>query len=292
MTVEIGIYEKALEPAPWSSFFEEVAAAGFAFVDLSVDETPERTARLDWPKADRALVRQAAQDSGVEIGGLCLSLHRKIGPGSADPAVRALALDVFRKGIDLCADLGISLLQVAGYYDYYQEADRGAEARYVDTLARGAEYAALAGVMLGLENVDGDDVTSISKGVAICDMVGSAWLGMYPDVGNIAVQGLDAVAELRAGRGRMLAIHLKDARRGEPRRVPMGEGQTDFRGAFAELARQRWDGRLLIEMWNDGTPDSTAIARSARLKVETWLDQAGLQVARPDRRDRQTCCKN
>ncbi|HBX82251.1 MAG TPA: xylulose 5-phosphate 3-epimerase, partial [Propionibacteriaceae bacterium] len=78
--------------------------------------------------------------------------------------------------------------------------------------------------LLGIENVDGNDVTSISRGMNIVREIDSPWLQMYPDVGNIAEQQLDETEELRAGEGHMLAIHLKDVRVGEPRRVPMGEG--------------------------------------------------------------------
>ncbi len=37
----LGIYEKALRwTGDWDGFFAEARQAGFAFVDLSVDETP------------------------------------------------------------------------------------------------------------------------------------------------------------------------------------------------------------------------------------------------------------
>ena len=55
------------------------------------------------------------------------------------------------------------------------------------------------------------------------------------------------ISELRRGEGHMFAIHTTDVRRGEPRRVPMGEGIVDWDLAFAELARQGWSGRMMIE---------------------------------------------
>jgi len=87
--IKLGIYEKALVGLPdWAAFFAQVPDAGFSFVDLSIDETPERAARLDWDRATRRLVRDAAADAQVQIGGLCLSLHRSVMPGSADPEMR------------------------------------------------------------------------------------------------------------------------------------------------------------------------------------------------------------
>lgn len=76
----------------------------------------------------------------------------------------------------------------------------------------------------------------------------------------------------------MLAIHLKDVRVGEPRRVPMGQGIADFPKAFAELAQQGWSGRMMLEMWNDDAPESVERCVEARLIVEGWLRDAGYEL--------------
>ena len=111
--ISLGIYEKALRSGPlavsgnrvdgeaWRVFLDQVPHAGFSFLDLSIDESPEREARLDWDRARRGIVRRAVETVGTAIGGLCLSVHRKIGPGSADPGVRERARD--EGGRDLVA---------------------------------------------------------------------------------------------------------------------------------------------------------------------------------------------
>ncbi|MBD3689687.1 L-ribulose-5-phosphate 3-epimerase [Nanchangia anserum] len=283
--VTLGIYEKALRwTGEWRSFFDQAVEAGFSFVDISVDETPERAARLDWDDAQCAEVREAAAAAGVQIGGICLSLHRRIMPGSADPAIREEAYQVYLKGIDLCRRLGVSVLQVAGYFAYYEDDDPDARSRYVDTLARALPYAAQAGIILGIENVDGHDIASIPDAMAVLDECPSAWLQVYPDVGNIAEHGGDARTELAAGENHMVAIHVKDVLPGQPRRIPLGEGVADFAGAFAELARQGWCGRMMIEMWNDEAADSAARCADARAIVASWLDEAGIDVVPPSRK--------
>lgn len=279
--VSLGIYEKALRwTGDWDSLFADARHAGFSFVDLSIDESPDRRARLDWSLRTRQGVREAAVRHGVQLGGLCLSVHRAVGLGSADPLVRAEADRIFAKGVALCHDLGIPVLQVAGYYAYYEPRDAGQRARFVDGLLRVVPCAARAGVLLGIENVDGVDVTSISRGMNIVREVGSPWLHLYPDLGNLAGQQLDEAEELRAGEGHMLALHLKDVRPGEPRRVTLGTGITDFPKAFAELSRQGWCGRMMIELWNDDALDSTERCVAARQKIEGWLDDAGIGVVR------------
>lgn len=281
--VELGIYEKALRwEGSWTSLFEQAKRAGFSFVDLSIDETPEREARLDWSADQRAAVCEASQRTGVAIGGLCLSIHRRIAPGSAHPAVRQRAIDVLIQGIDLCADLHIPVLQLAGYFAYYEDAAPQARDWYVECLRAGAEHAARRGVLLGIENVDGDDINSISAAMAVVDEINSPWLQLYADLGNIAEQGFDMLAELRRGQGHLLALHAKEVRRGEPRRVPMGTGIVDWDTAFAELARQRWSGRLMIEMWNDDAADSVERSASARAFIAAKLTGHGIPIRTRD----------
>lgn len=277
--IQLGIYEKALISRPWDEYFQQVTEGGFSFVDLSIDETPERASRLDWTPDQRDAVRVAARLAGVEIGGLCLSLHRRIMPGSIDPAIRDEALIVYRKGIDLAVDLGVPVVQVAGYFAHYEPDDVAARGRYIDTLKAAVPYAACRGIILAIENVDGHDIASIPDAMSVIEECDSPWVQCYPDVGNIAEHGGDATDELRAGQGRMVALHVKDVLPGEPRRIPFGEGVADFDAAFVELARQDWSGRIMLEMWNDEAPDSVAKCMHAREFIEQKLNAAGLSVA-------------
>lgn len=280
-SVTLGIYEKALRwSGDWESFFAQARQAGFSFVDISIDETPERMQRLEWTREQCQQVRAAADAAGVMIGGVCLSVHRKIMPGSADPRIRAHALEIYRQGIDVCHCLGVGVLQVAGYFAYYEDDDPDARDRYLDTLRAALPYAAQRGVILGIENVDGHDIASIPDAMAVLADCPSAWLQVYPDIGNIAEHGGDARTELAAGENHMVAIHVKDVLPGQPRRIPLGEGVADFPGAFAELARQHWCGRIMIEMWNDEAPDSAQRCAQARQLIEAWLADAGIKVVK------------
>ena len=284
--VTLGIYEKALvgnrlaTDDDWRRFLNQVPEAGFSFVDLSVDESDERMARLGWEQNRRRMVRHCAEAAETVIGGVCLSVHRRIGPGSADPAVRQRARDVMAEGLRLCHDLGAPVLQVAGYYCYYEQMNDHAEQWYTDLLLDALPMAARLGVVMGIENVDGTDVTSIRKAMEFVKLADSPYLQVYPDLGNIAEQQLDAATELEVGRGHMVAIHVKDVRPGEPRRVPMGEGTVDWDESFAILAEQNWRGRMMIEMWNDDAPDSNARSSSAREFIEGHLRTAGIPVRR------------
>ena len=291
--ISLGIYEKALRSGPlavsgsrvdaeaWRVFLDQVPRAGFSFLDLSIDESPEREARLDWDAGQCRTVRRAAEAAGTFIGGICLSLHRRIGPGSADPDVRRRAREVMARGLQVCHDLGVPVIQLAGYYCYYEDPNPDAERWYAQLLADAVPTAARLGVVMGIENVDGDDVTSLTKAMEFVDAVDSPYLQLYPDLGNIAEQGLDPGVELAAGEGHMVAMHAKDVRPGEPRRVEMGTGVVDWDRSFALLAAQGWRGRLMIEMWNDDAPDSLSRCASARTFIKDRAAAAGIIVEAP-----------
>jgi len=273
----IGIYEKAL---PYSGTWRERLAmaheAGFDFVEMSVDETDERLARLDWSASERAELRAAVAGTGVPIITMCLSGHRKWALGSASPEIRQRGLEIMRKAVDFCADTGIRTIQLAGYYVYYEPHVAETFERYRDGLAQGLEWACQADVMLALENVDGNDVDSVSKAMIFVDFFNSPWFQVYPDVGNLAEHGLDICAELERGRGHLVGIHVKDTRPGEPRRVPFGQGIVPFVDAFRKLAEMRYVGPVMLEMWNDDSPESLRIIQDARAWVLSKMVQARL----------------
>jgi L-ribulose-5-phosphate 3-epimerase len=276
----LGIYEKALPvDVDWHERLSLAQQAGFDFVEMSCDESTERQARLDWSNSQRVGLRRAIEASGTPIITMCLSGHRRLALGSADAAIRQQGLDLFRKAVDFCADIGIRTIQVAGYYDYYGEADINTERRYLDGLAAGVEWASKAGVMLGVETMEGENVVdSITRAMYFVHLLDSPWFQVYPDLGNIAAHGFDVAQELERGRGHMVGIHVKDSRPGEPRRVPFGEGVVPFTNAFRKLAQMGFAGPIMIEMWNDNSPDSMQIIQQSREWVMERMVAGGLLV--------------
>jgi L-ribulose-5-phosphate 3-epimerase len=274
----IGVYEKALPlDIDWHERLTLAAEAGFDFVEMSCDENEHRQARLDESEAYKADLRHAIAQSGTSILTLCLSAHRKLALGSADPKIRQAGLELFRKAIDFCADVGIRTIQVAGYFDYYGAIDSGTEMRYIDGLAQGTEWAGRAGVMLGVETMEGEYVIdSITRAMYVVHLLDSPWFQVYPDLGNIAAHGYDLNTELERGRGHMVGVHVKDSRPGEPRRVPFGEGVVPFVDAFRKLATMSYTGPIMIEMWNDNSPDSMRIIQESRQWVLDRMTEGGL----------------
>ena len=50
----IGLYEKAMPgELSWEEKLETAKGAGYDFIEISIDETDEKLARLDWSKEER-----------------------------------------------------------------------------------------------------------------------------------------------------------------------------------------------------------------------------------------------
>jgi L-ribulose-5-phosphate 3-epimerase len=268
-----GIYEKALPPeGTWPEKLAIVARAGYQFIELSLDESDEKLARLEWPCGPRREMRRLLADSPASIDTMCLSAHRKYALGSQSEAVRQRALDIMRKAIDLAADLGIRVIQVAGYDVHYEESTERTRALYGEGLGQAAEWARGACVMLALENVDCTFIDSIEKAMRFVRSLDTPWFQLYPDIGNLAAVGRDVQSELRAGGRHIVGVHVKDTRAQEFRRVPLGEGCVNFDAAFRTLKEIDFRGPFTVEMWNEAAADAAAVITEARRWLGAKLD--------------------
>lgn len=261
MTRRLGVYEKALPwHSSWPDFFALAGRSGYQFVELAIDESPERVARLNWPSTRRRQVRSAAAKAGVTIGTITLSAHRATPLGSADPKTRSQARKLTSQAIRLAVDLGADCVQIAGYFRYYEPPHPQARAYFLDGLAAAAEDAEHAGVTLGLENVDGCDVTSVEDGIDVITQIESSAVKLYIDVGNLAGNRHDVPTELRRGLPYAHAVQFKDARPDVFRRVPFGEGTVPWRDVMHVLNTASYTGTISIEMWNDQQHHELALA--------------------------------
>lgn len=272
----VGLYEKAL-PAEWSWHKRLAAAgeAGYRFVEISIDESDERLARLEWPASHGADLRRAIAASGLPILTMCLSAHRRYPLGSRSPQVRVRAEAIMRQAIAFAVDVGVRIVQVAGYDVFYEDSDEGTVTRFQEALQRAAEWAGQAGVMLALENVDVPLTESLSRCMAIVQQVNSLWFQAYPDMANVTAAGYDPVAELAHCAGHLVAVHVKDCLPRTIRRVPFGAGIVPFEPVFRTLAGQGYRGPLVVEMWADaeGAGDPVAAVRAARRFVADLVEK-------------------
>ena len=71
--IPLGIYEKALPAGEcWLERLQLAKALGFDFVEMSLDETDARLARLDWSQEQRLALVKAVAETGVRVPSMCL----------------------------------------------------------------------------------------------------------------------------------------------------------------------------------------------------------------------------
>lgn len=279
----LGIYEKALpKHLSWPERLALAKACGFDFVEMSIDETDERLARLNWSKAQRLSLVDAMLETGIAIPSMCLSAHRRFPFGSHDNELRKQAYLLMQQAIQLAKDVGIRTIQLAGYDVYYEEQDDGTVARFTEGLQWAVQQAAAAQVMLAVEIMDTPFINSISKWKVWDNCLASPWFTVYPDVGNLSAWGNDVSNELSLGIDRIAAIHLKDTypvteqSPGQFRDVPFGEGCVDFINVFKTLNQLNYRGAFLIEMWTEKAEEPVAEIVQARRWIEQRMQQGGL----------------
>lgn len=277
----LGIYEKALpKTLNWTEKLALAKSCGFDFVEMSVDETDERLARLDWSRTERSALIHSILYSDIAIPSMCLSAHRRFPFGSPDAAVREQAKTIMKKAIQLAQDIGIRTIQLAGYDVYYQPHNAQTRQRFSEGLAWAVEQGAAAQVMLAMEIMDTEFINSISKWCEWDQLLASPWFTVYPDVGNLAAWGNDVPAELTTGIQRIAALHLKDTKpvtassQGQFRDVPFGEGCVDFVSVFRTLKALNYRGTLLIEMWTEKASEPVLEIINARRWIEERMEEA------------------
>ena len=182
----IGLYEKAMPPTlSWREKLEFAKSAGYDFVEISIDEKDEKLSRLDWTAEQRLELVQTMKEVGPPIRSMCLSGHRKYPFGAKDPAVRARSMEIMEKAIEFADDLGIRIIQLAGYDVYYEDSTAESKALFLENLKKATEMAAVKGVMMGFETMETDFMNTVWKSMYYVDAVGSPYLGVYPDAGNL-----------------------------------------------------------------------------------------------------------
>ncbi|MDP3179660.1 MAG: L-ribulose-5-phosphate 3-epimerase [Spirochaetaceae bacterium] len=279
----LGIYEKALPAGlDWPGRLRTACEAGYDFVEMSIDESDARLARLDWSARERAAFRAAVAEAGSRVPSICLSGHRRFPLGSADRAVRERGRDIMKKAIDLAVDVGIRTLQLAGYDVYYESSTPDSVERFGEGLREAVELAERSEVCVAMEIMDTPFMGTISRWLAWAKLIPSPWFQVYPDIGNLSAWADDVAAEIALAKGRIAAVHLKDTLRPGPgfpgkfRDLKFGEGGVDFPAAFHALDDIGYRGAYLLEMWTESSPDPIAEIRAAREWMLARMREGGI----------------
>ena len=252
----IGLYEKAMpKTMSWSEKLLCAKDCNYDFLEISIDETEEKLSRLNWTKEQRREILDLMRNLDLPIRSMCLSAHRKYPFGASEKAVRDRGMEIMEKAIAFADDLGIRIIQLAGYDVYYEEGNEKSRERFIENLEKATKMAATRGILMGFETMETEFMNTTEKAMQYVNLIGSPYLGVYPDSGNLTNASLlynKSVAEdLETGRGHIVAMHLKETLPGVFREVPFLTGHVDFEGVIRK-ARDLGVRRFVTEMWDVG----------------------------------------
>ena len=252
----LGLYEKAMPGTlSWRKKMFAAKKAGFDFIEISIDETEEKLARLDMSKEERFELVKLMYETGMPIRSLCLSGHRKYPLGSNNPDICKRGMKIMEKTIQFADDLGIRIIMLAGYDVYYEEGSEETKARFVENMKKAVLMAAKAGILMGFETMETEFMNTVGKAMDYVNLINSVYLNVYPDAGNITnaavVHKEDVLVDLKKGAGKITSMHLKETVPGKFREIPFGTGNVDFE-AMIKTAWSMGVRRFVTEFWYTG----------------------------------------
>jgi sugar phosphate isomerase/epimerase len=264
--MRIALCNEVLQPMPFAQQCAWAAAVGYDGLEVAPftlsDEPHMMIAQ------ERAAIRRAAADAGIAITGLhwLLLTPKGLSITSPDDAVRARTVEVMRRLVDFCADVGGQVL-VHGSPGQRAipagETRETAIARARDAFARVADDAQRAGVVYCIEPLATTEtpvINTIAEAAAIVDAVGSPGLRTMVDcaaAGRMEQAPLAAVIDRWLPTGRIAHVQVNDPNRRGP-----GEGELRFAPILAALTRNGYEGVVAVEPFKY-VPDGQACAARA-----------------------------
>lgn len=250
---ELGLYEKAMpNNLNWEEKLKFAKSVGYDFVEISIDETDEKLSRLNMSKEERKNLVNLMMDNNIYIRTMCLSGHRKYPLGSNNKETVKRSLDIMEKAIILANDLGIRIIQIAGYDVYYEDSSIETVKRFEENLKKSTEIAAKFGVILAFETMETEFMNTVEKAMDYVNKINSPYLQVYPDIGNITnaskLYNNDVLKDLETGKGHIVGMHLKETVPNKFREIPFGTGHVDFEKAI-NLAFNLGVRKYVTELW-------------------------------------------
>jgi len=276
---QLGLYEKSM-PSHLSlgEKLIETREANFDYLELSIDETDDKLARLTWSDKEIGKLRELQAETGIPVRSICLSGHRRFPLGHPDPEVQRKSLEIMRDAIRLSSRLGVRFIQIAGYDVYYEPSTGQTKENFARNLALSVEMAAREGVMLAFETMETEFMNTVGKTMEWVERLDSPYLQIYPDIGNITNSalsyGTDVVQDLRRGRGHIIAMHLKETLPGKFREIPFGTGHVRFEEA-AKIALELGVRMFVGEFWHTGESDWRNNLKASHEFLRRALENSG-----------------
>lgn len=255
MMNKVGIYEKSF-PDGYSleKKIQLTKKYGFDFMELCIDTEPTRIERLSWDLSQWQNIRSQSDRHDHKFETISLSYLRLIPLGSLDDTVNKKALQAIERTLEISKILDVKVILVNTYDVYNEPSTCETVKRMIENLKQVAVLAEQYEVVIGLENAEMDIGSSIEKVSIIVNEVNSSYVRIYGDIANSAIaydgDTDKVITEFKKYNDNIVAIHLKDGRKGEYRGVPFGSGFVEF-DVLIPLLKSLGQKRYMVEYFNE-----------------------------------------
>lgn len=255
---KIGLYEKAMKNTlSWKEKLQCAKECGYDYLEISIDATDEKINRIFMDKEEQKEIMEAVFETEIPIGSMSVSALTKYALGDPSETVREKAMQIAGKSIELASVLGVRTVMIPGYDIYYGESTVETKRFFLENVKKIAEIAEEEGILVGFETMENNFMNTIGKAVQYVNMVDSAYLKIYPDAGNITNAAVankhDVCEDLSLGKGKLIALHLKETKPGIFREVPFLTGHVEFE-RIIDTAWKLGVRRYVTELWDVGQP--------------------------------------
>ncbi|UCC68737.1 MAG: sugar phosphate isomerase/epimerase [Armatimonadota bacterium] len=246
---------------PWSAVCSAIAKAGYDGVEIAPFTLAE-TVR-DIPARERADIRAAAHDAGLEIVGLHWLLVKPEGlhVSHPDSKVRARTRDYLCHLADFCADLGGEIMVFGSPRQRGRVDDASSDDTWrwaAETFCGALPTAAERGVTLCIEALGTDEtdfVTTAADARRLVDEIGHPSFRLILDVKAMSSEDVPIPDIIRQQRDVLAHVHANDRNGQGP-----GFGDTDFHSILKALSEMSYDGYISVEPF-EFLPDVDTVAR-------------------------------
>jgi L-ribulose-5-phosphate 3-epimerase len=250
-----------------------LAAMGSQGVELVIDDQHNT--------ADSLLARHPALSSvlvetGLEVPGIASTLFWRFNLASQDVDLRNRGLDLVQQGCRVAEKYGAQVLLVLGGQQEPNTEYQRTYATSVETLRQAGDYAADVGIVLGVENVLTNFLSSPREYSNYIADVDHPAVRAYLDFGNgMSVGPGYAENWVTAVRGQIAMVHAKDFDPGSKTYVCCGQGDVAWTDTFAALRSVGYDGYLLVETPARGGQRQPSVASGLEAAHTSlrWLQQ-------------------
>ena len=212
------------------------------------------------------LLGQLGMRSVIETGArFLLDPRRKHEPTlvSADPAGRARRVEFYKHAVRSAEELGSDCVSLWSGVVHDDVPPEQAMARLVAGMEEVLDYAAGRGVLIGFEPEPGMLIDSMARYEQLLEAIDAENLRLTLDVGHLHCQGETPPADyIRRWRGRLVNVHIEDARRGVHEHLMFGEGEIEFPPVLQALAEVGYQGGVHVELSRHSHEAPTAARRA------------------------------